>query len=224
MTDLITDPDAIDFTHWVSLAATLSRLDPELHSDRMVQAGFEPTAFSEAESRHLRAMGRATSRGDRTLAERYAAEMAPTKDALEHHSPSSEHLMTTSDGEPGGPPSLPFSNVRSPAFDAQLREMREDVGPASDAGATLDPAPRTKEDTLPFGSHRNLDLLRIESYAEFSASYEAAPDKASVMESFQIRDAEQLTALERYWQRRFSAEPWLKSQFEVLVQRHRRSG
>lgn len=216
--------DTIDFTRWSKLSATLSSLPHESHDDVLDEAGIEPDAFNQAERRHLREMSARLDRGDRSLADQHIADLMEAK-AHGTTSAEAEALAATADGAAPPPVGLPFVCAQpSSAFEAELRQLREEVGPSSDAGATLDPAPRTKEDTLPFGSHRNLDLLRIESYAEFSASYEAAPDKASVMESFQIRDVEQLTALERYWQRRFSAEPWLKSQFEVLVQRHRRSG
>lgn len=216
--------DTLDFARWSKLSATLSSLPPESHDDVLEEAGIEPDAFNEAERQHLREMSARLDRGDRSLADRHLADLAEAR-AHGTRDAEAEALAATADGAAPRPAGLPFASAQpSSAFEAELRQLREEVGPSSDAGATLDPAPRTKEDTLPFGSHRNLDLLRIESYAEFSASYETAPDKGSVMESFQIRDVEQLTALERYWQRRFSAEPWLKSQFEVLVQRHRRSG
>lgn len=228
MQQLTANPTPIPFDRWAALAGRLEGLTPEEREDEIERAGIDPVAFAEAEEHHLRAIGRATSRGDLTLAkqvaEAFRLAQAGRAGAAVLSDIASEALAhaETQDGEGDAPGALPFGRAPSPAFLAELRAVRDEVGPASDAGRTLDPAPRATDDTLPFAPQRAVDLLQIETYARYRAELEGGADRASLERAFGIDDPERRDGLERYWQRRLASEGWLRSKLELLVERHKR--
>lgn len=108
-------------------------------------------------------------------------------------------------------PALPFSRGTS----APPKSLP--VAPSEAFGDTVGVQGEARCPTLPFES-RQLDLLRLERYAELVAALRTSPECAeTILCASGLKGADERRSIHAIWVRRFDASPELRLRLEALV-------
>jgi hypothetical protein len=222
----ISRPEDISFSMWSKLAASMLGLSEEARSVRLEQEQIDEDAWYQAQRTHLRALAKAASAGDDTLADEHTRNV---EEQLKAPIPGAINVDETQLPAPNRAAALPFGqaampNVQKPALPFRTKAAASAKVIASPEPREVDPSGETLpvvgglDATMPFNAAGELRFLRLEPFAELSAQLRSKPaERLAILQSHGFADEAAFQQLTQLWATRFQESPQLRVRFEEAV-------